>query len=266
MKARSTESAPTRTEDDTMIDSSYVDFSGQVVLITGGSRGLGLAMASTFAANGAHVIVSSRKVDACKAAAAEIRATGGSASAIACHAGEWQSLDTLVQRALAEQGRIDVLINNAGMAPTAPRSVDMTEALFDKIVAVNFKGPFRLSALVAEEMKQRGGGAIVNITSTGAIKPEPSFNVYAASKGALNIMTRSQAMEFGPSVRVNAIMAGPFWTDMSKSWREQADRESTAAMQRIGRPHEIVSTAMYLASPASSFTTGTIIQLDGGVL
>lgn len=249
-----------------MINSSYVDLSGKVVLITGGSKGLGFAMASAFAENGAHVIVSSRKADACEAAVAAIRDNGGSASAIPCHVGEWQALDGLVEQALAKQGKIDVLVNNAGIAPVAPSSVEMTEALFDKIVAVNFKGPFRLSALVAEAMKKSGGGSIINVTSTGAIKPEPEFNVYAAAKGALNIMTRSQAREFGPSVRVNAIMAGPFWTDIAKSWREQADRESTAAVGRIGRPHEIVTTAFYLASPASSYTTGTIIQLDGGAL
>jgi len=249
-----------------MINSSYVDMTDKVVLITGGSRGLGLAMARGFAENGAHVIISSRKQEVCEAAAEEIRAQGGSVLALPCHVGDWSALEGLLEKALAWRGRIDVLVNNAGISPVAPSSAEMTEELFDKIIAVNFKGPFRLSALVGEQMKRQGGGSIINITSTGAIRPEPAYNVYAAAKGALNIMTRSQAMEYGPTVRVNAIMAGPFWTDIAKSWREQADRDSPSAVGRIGRPQEIVSTAFYLASPASSYTTGAVIQLDGGLL
>ena len=132
-------------------------------------------------------------------------------------------------------------------------------------MAVNLKGPFRLSAL-AEPHLRATGGSIINVTSIGAIRPEPAYPVYAAAKGALNIITRSQAMEFGPAVRVNAIMAGPFWTDISASWREDYDRDAPSALRRIGRPEEIVTTALYLASPASSYTTGTIVRVDGGVL
>ena len=136
--------------------------------------------------------------------------------------------------------------------------------MFDKIVGVNLKGPFRLTALVASRMMQGLGGAVINVTSTGAVRPLPEFVPYAGAKAALNVATKGMALEYGPKVRVNAIMAGPFWTDIAKSWREEADKTSTAAMKRIGRPEEVVTTALYLASDQSSFTTGAIVTVDGG--
>src|SRR4051794_37213457 len=243
----------------------YFDFSGKVVLVTGGSRGLGYEMVKAFAASGADVIVASRKLDACEAVAEEIRATGRRALPVGCHVGQWDALPHLVEAAYDTFGKVDVLINNAGMAPTAPRSSDLSEELFDKTVAVNFKGPFRLSALIGDRMVAAGSGAIVNISSLAAEKPSPTYPVYAGAKAALNIMTRDHALEFGPKVRVNAIQCGPFWTDIAKSWREEADRNSPAAAARIGRPEEIATTALYLASDLSSFTTGAVIRLDGGV-
>jgi NAD(P)-dependent dehydrogenase (short-subunit alcohol dehydrogenase family) len=159
-----------------------------------------------------------------------------------------------------------VLVNNAGIAPTTPRSSDMSEELFDKTVGVNFKGPFRLSALIGERMVAAGSGAIINVSSTAAVNPGPAYPVYAGAKSALNIMTQCHAFEFGPKVRVNAIMCGPFWTDIAKSWREELDRTSASAVKRIGRAEEIATTALYLASDHSSYTTGAIIRLDGGDL
>lgn len=245
---------------------AYTDFSGKVVVITGGSRGLGRAMAHGFAECGASVVVSSRNPDNCNEVVAAIQEKGGRAAAVPCHVDRWQDVEQLVEGAVAAFGRIDVLVNNAGIAPTAPSSLEMSEKLFDKIVAVNFKAPFRLSALAAQRMRGTGGGAIINVTSIAAIKPDPAYPVYAAAKAALNALTRSQAMEFGPTIRVNAIMAGPFWTDISKGWREDYDRNAPSAVKRMGRPEEIVSTALYLASPRSTYTTGAIIQLDGGIL
>jgi NAD(P)-dependent dehydrogenase (short-subunit alcohol dehydrogenase family) len=243
----------------------YFDFSSKVVLVTGGSRGLGHEMVKAFAASGADVIIASRKADACEAVAEEVRAMGRQALAVGCHVGQWEALPKLVEAAYDTFGKVDVLINNAGMAPTAPRSSDITEELFDKTVGVNFKGPFRLSALIGDRMVAAGSGAIVNISSLAAEKPSPTYPVYAGAKAALNIMTRDHALEFGPKVRVNAIQCGPFWTDIAKSWREEADRTSPAAVRRIGRPEEIATTALYLASDRSSFTTGAVIRLDGGV-
>jgi NAD(P)-dependent dehydrogenase (short-subunit alcohol dehydrogenase family) len=243
----------------------YFDMSGKVVLVTGGSRGLGYEMVKAFAASGADVIVSSRKAEACETVAEEVRALGRRSAAIPCHVGQWDAIPALVEAAYDAFGKVDVLINNAGIAPTAPKSSDVTEELFDKTVGVNFKGPFRLSALIGDRMVAAGSGAIINVSSMAAEKPSPTYPVYAGAKAALNIMTKDHAMEFGPKVRVNAIQCGPFWTDIAKSWREEADRTSPAAVKRIGRAEEIATTALYLASDRSSFTTGTIIRLDGGV-
>jgi NAD(P)-dependent dehydrogenase (short-subunit alcohol dehydrogenase family) len=158
-----------------------------------------------------------------------------------------------------------VLVNNAGIAPAMPSSLQMSEELIDKTFAVNFKGPFRLCALIGSRMAAGAGGSIINVTSTGAIRPQPQFGPYAAAKAALNVVTRSFAHEYGPKVRVNAIMCGPFWTDIAKSWREDVDKSIDSAARRIDRPEEIVTTALYLASRHSSYTTGTVIELSGGI-
>lgn len=248
-----------------MTPAEMFDFSGKVVLVTGGSRGLGREMALGFARAGADVAIVSRKIEACEATAAEIAALGRRASAHACNVGHWDALEPLVDAMIAEHGRIDILINNAGMSPLAPSLVETGEALFDKVVAVNFKGPFRLASLVGSRMVADGGGAIINISSTGAIRPEPRFAVYAASKAALNTLTTALAFEYGPSVRVNTISPGQFLTDIAKSWPEELREKTPGAIPRCGRPEEIVSTALYLASPASGYTTGAILRVDGGL-
>jgi NAD(P)-dependent dehydrogenase (short-subunit alcohol dehydrogenase family) len=165
-------------------------------------------------------------------------------------------------------GKVDILINNAGMSPLAPSSLETSEALFDKVIAVNFKGPFRLSALVGSRMAAGNGGSIINISSIESIRPRPLSAPYAGAKAALNAITIAYAHEYGPKVRVNCIMCGPFHTDVSKIWAHTEEFKARAkaqfALQRAGEPEEIVSTALYLASDASSFTTGAIIQVDGG--
>jgi NAD(P)-dependent dehydrogenase (short-subunit alcohol dehydrogenase family) len=241
------------------------DFTGKIILVTGGSRGLGLAMALGFAARGADVIVSSRDTESCAAAAGQIEALGRRAWAIPAHVGKWDALQDLVDAAYATAGRVDILVNNAGIAPVTDTSADMAEALFDKTIAVNLKGPFRLTALIAPRMIAAGGGAVINISSTGSQRPEPHYGVYAAAKAGLNVITKAQALEYGPNVRVNCILAGPFWTDIARSWREELDANSDSAVRRIGRPEEIVTTALYLASPASAYTTGALIAVDGGL-
>ena len=241
------------------------DMTGKVVLVTGGSRGLGYEMSKGFAAAGADVIIASRKLETCETVAREIEAMGRRALPIACHVGKWTDLDSLVEAAYAQFGRIDVLVNNAGMSPFAESSLATGEDLFDKVIAVNLKGPFHLAAQIGTRMAAASGGSIINVTSTAAIRPLPEFAPYAASKAGLNVLTRAHSIEFGPKVRVNAIMAGPFWTDVSKSWREEADRTSDSAVRRIGRAHEIVTTALYLASDHTSYTTGAVIELSGGI-
>jgi NAD(P)-dependent dehydrogenase (short-subunit alcohol dehydrogenase family) len=241
------------------------DYTGRVVIITGASRGLGKAIAIGFAKAGSDIVVSSRSADACNSVVQEIEAMGGRAVSAPCHVGRWNDLPSLIDAALDAFGRIDTLVNNAGIAPVVDGSAAVTEDFFDKTFAVNTKGPFRLSALARPHLAENRG-SIINVTSIAAERPDPAYPIYAAAKGATNILTRAQAMEFGPEVRVNAIMAGPFWTDISKSWREDYEQNAPSALRRIGQPEEIVTSALYLASPASSYVSGTIIRLDGGII
>lgn len=241
---------------------------GKVAVVTGGSRGLGRAMVQAFAEHGADVVIASRKVEACERAAAEVTAsTGRRAVAVGYHAGHWGDSDRLADTVYERFGRCDVLVNNAGMSPVYPSLAEVSEELFDKVVAVNFKGPFRLSALVGERMAGGGGGSIVNVSSIAAVQPTPNELVYAGAKAALNAMTVGIARAYAPKVRCNTIMPGPFLTDIAQAWDlDGFERiaEKTIPLQRGGEPHEIVGAALYLASPASSYTTGAVIKVDGG--
>lgn len=241
-----------------------LDLTGRVALVTGGSRGLGRQMVLAFAERGADVIVASRKIDACEAVAAEVRAMGRRALAVSVHAAHWDSLDALVSSAYAEFGRVDILVNNAGMSP-AMASHEVTEKLFDSVVGLNFKGPFRLASTVAARMRDGDGGSIINVSSSGALMPLPAVVPYGAAKAALNAMTRSLAAEYGPSVRVNTLSPGPFLTDIAQAWSDEARRTQPNAAGRPGRPEEVVSAALFLASPASSFVTGALVRVDGGL-
>ena len=242
------------------------DLTGKVALVTGGSRGLGREMALGFARAGADVVVASRKLPACEAVAREIQGLGRRALPCACHVGQWEALDGLVDAAYAHFGRIDVLVNNAGMSPLYPSLVEVSEALWDKVLAVNLKGPFRLSALIGTRMAAGAGGSIINISSTAAVTPTPIETPYAAAKAGLNNLTIACAHAFGPKVRVNCIMAGPFLTDISEAWPAGAIEQvsATSALRRAGQPSEVVGAALYFASDASSFTTGAILRIDGG--
>jgi NAD(P)-dependent dehydrogenase (short-subunit alcohol dehydrogenase family) len=242
----------------------YFDLSGQIALVTGGSRGLGYQMVRAFAERGADAIIASRKLDNCEAVAVEVRALGRRALAVEVHAARWDSIDRLIEVAYAEFGRIDVLVNNAGMSPAMP-SHEVTEDLFDSVVGLNFKGPFRLASQVAKRMSDGDGGVIINVTSSGSLMPLPAVVPYGSAKAALNAMTRSLAAEYGPKVRVNTLSPGPFLTDISKAWTEEDRERNDSALGRPGRPEEIVTAALFLASPASSFTTGAIVRVDGGL-
>ena len=244
------------------------DLSGKVALVTGGSRGLGREICRGFAAAGADVIVVSRKAPSCEQLAQELAGGFGvKARGMACHVGRWNDIDALVERVYADYPRVDILVNNAGMSPPYDTETAVSEDLFDKVLGVNLKGPFRLTALVGERMAaEGGGGSIINVTSMAAINPQGPSLPYAAAKGGLNTLTVAFSRRLGPTVRVNAIMCGPFFTEISEFWDmdEFNARVARHSLRRGGQPHEIVGTALYLASDASSFTTGAIIPLNGG--
>lgn len=242
------------------------DLTGRLAVVTGGTRGLGLAMVRAFASAGAEVVVVSRKPDACDEVVATLRSQGLKVAGCACHMGHWGELEPLVDRVYAEFGRIDILVNNAGISPLYGKLSEVSEELFDKVLGVNLKGPFRLAALVGERMVAAGGGSIINVSSTGAIRPTSDIVPYAAAKAGVNAMTIGLAHAFGPTVRVNAIMPGPFLTTIARAWDMDvfAERARTFPMRRAGQSEEIVGAALYLASDASSYTTGSIMVVDGG--
>ncbi len=241
---------------------------GKVALVTGGSRGLGREMVLAFAAAGADVVIASRKIDSCAEVAAEVEALGRRALPLSCHVGHWDELDGLVEQAYDNFGRVDVLVNNAGMSPLYPDLPSVSEELWDKVLGVNLKGPFRLTALVGTRMADGPyGGSIINVSSTGSIRPAPHMLPYDAAKAGLNALTEGFAKAFGPTVRVNCIMAGPFLTDISKAWDPKILKGGMPhhALGRAGEPPEIVGAAMFLATDASSFVTGTVLRVDGGI-
>ena len=239
---------------------------GKTVLITGGRRGLGRAMALAFAKEGANIAIVSRKIESCESVAAEIRDIGTRAFPFACHVGKWDQLEPMVNQVESALGKIDILVNNAGMSPLYPSLEDVSEDLFDKVIAINLKAPFRLMALVGSRMKSSGGGSIINISSTASEAPSPSSQPYGAAKAGLNALTGAYAHAYGDTVRVNCIMAGPFLTDISKAWDMPSfeQRAERAAIKRGGNPEEIIGAALYFASEASSYTTGATLRVDGG--
>jgi NAD(P)-dependent dehydrogenase (short-subunit alcohol dehydrogenase family) len=241
----------------------------KVALVTGGSRGLGRAMVLAFAEVGAKVIIASRKLDACQSLATEVTDRfGAEALAVGANVGVWDDCDALVGAAYERFGRVDVLVNNAGMSPLYPSLDQVTEALYDKVLAVNLKGPFRMSALVGTKMAAGTGGSIINVSSGAAASPGPREVPYGAAKAGLEALTVGFMRAFGPSVRVNTIRCGPFRTDISKAWGDLSAIDERARLLmplgRIGEPEDIVGTALYLASDASAYCTGTTIRLDGG--
>jgi len=226
------------------------DLTGKVAVVTGGSRGIGRAIVQVLAEAGADVRAS----------------TGSKAAAIACHVGRWDDCDALVAQTLGQFGRLDVLVNNAGMSPVYESLDAISEDLYDKTLAVNLKGPFRLAVLAAAYMADHDGGSIINIGTAGSLVASAGQLPYACAKAGLNALTVGLADAYAPKVRVNAILPGPFRTDVSKGWAppEGAD-VPFVPMRRMGDPAEVGPLALHLASAASSFTTGAIIRVDGGV-
>lgn len=244
-----------------------IDLSGKVALVTGGSRGLGREIALGMAAAGADIIIASRKLDACEAVCAEVEALGRQALPVAVNIANWDQCDVLVEAAYSRFGRVDILVNNAGKSPLYDNLTSVDERLFDAVLNLNLKAPFRLSAVIGERMKAGEGGAILNISSLAAIRPQAHIVTYAAAKAGLNAMTEAMADALGPEVRVNCIMPGPFLTDISKAWdmetfQKRADEK--IAMARGGQPDEVVAAALYLCSDHAGYTTAALLRIDGG--
>jgi NAD(P)-dependent dehydrogenase (short-subunit alcohol dehydrogenase family) len=238
----------------------YFDLDGRVAIVTGGSRGIGEA--------GANVVIASRKLENCEEAASEIESdTGRAAMGVQYHAGDWEANERLLALTEERFGRLDILMNNAGMSPLYESLASVTEALYDKVLDVNMKGPFRLSALAGEKMAAGNGGSIINVSSTAAVTPTPNELPYGMAKAGLHALTKGLARAYAPKVRVNCIMPGPFLTDISKAWDMEAFEKNAKVnipLQRGGQPEEVIGAALYFASDASSYTTGAVLKVDGG--
>lgn len=247
---------------------SASELTGRVAVVTGASRGLGLAISRGLALGGATVAVASRKASACKAVVEELAAAGARASQHVFDAGRWEDCDRLFAEVTERWGGAQILVNNVGMSPLAPSSLETTQELFDKIIAVNLRAAFRLCALFGNQMRSLDGGSIVNISSSGALRPQPGFAPYAAAKAGLNVLTATFAKELGPKVRVNTLMPGPFHTDATKAWSRSEEfarhAQSALPLRRAGEPSEIVGAVLYLVSDRASFTTGACLAVDGG--
>jgi NAD(P)-dependent dehydrogenase (short-subunit alcohol dehydrogenase family) len=255
-----------------MQDANPYSIAGKMALITGGSRGIGQAIAELFARQGAEVIICSRKQAGVDEVATAIRAAGGKAHAFAAHIGKLDEIQALL-RQMEERGlKVDILVNNAGISPAAGLDLcDTTPELWDKVMDVNLRGPFFLTAAIAKQMVQRGGGSVDNISTTSALMAQPEIGTYCISKAALNMMTRVFARELGPKgIRVNAISCGVIKTAMGDHTmndpQRYADMMKVNPLKRVGLPEEVAAAALFLASDASSYSSGQIFQVDGGVL
>jgi NAD(P)-dependent dehydrogenase (short-subunit alcohol dehydrogenase family) len=248
------------------------DLTGKVAIVTGSTKGIGRAMATGLAEAGAAVVVSSRKQELCEQVAAEVAAeTGSDAIGLACHVGDWDAIPEFVAAVHGQFGRIDVLVNNAGINPARIGVAEMTLDYWRKIFAVNLEGPLRLGQTVAPIMRDQGGGSIVNIGTMAAYSGGASICAYGASKAALLNLTKSMSQEWAPwGVRVNLLSPGPFMSEMMEGGERTAPgfKELVAGgtlMRRIADPSEIVGPVLYLASDASSFVTGDDLSVSGGM-
>lgn len=254
-----------------MSKTNLFDLTGRVALVTGASRGIGESVARTLAQYGAHVIVSSRKIDSCETVAQSIREDGGSAEAFACHIGEMEQIEAIWAHIESAHGKLDILVNNAAANPYFGPIEDTDMAAFQKTVDVNIRGYFFMCAQGARLMKKSGGGSIVNVASVNGVNPGHFQGIYSITKAAVISMTKSFAMELGQQkVRVNALLPGLTDTRFASALtsNEAIKKQAMAhiPMKRVADPDEMAGTVLYLASDASTYTTGACINADGGYL
>jgi NAD(P)-dependent dehydrogenase (short-subunit alcohol dehydrogenase family) len=252
--------------DRTILDMFRLD--GRVAIVTGASSGLGAVFARALAEAGADVALGARRADRLVDTQRAVEAAGRRAIAVRTDVSVPEDCQALVDATMAEFGRVDVLVNNAGMSPLYDRVEDVSEDLWRKVIDVNLSGPFRLTANVGARMAAGDGGSIINVSSVAARYPLPEVIPYAAAKAGLDALTVGFAHAFGPTVRVNSVQPGTFLTDVSKHWDMDAfERESQGfALQRGASADELEGTMLYLASDASTYTTGAVLRVDGGYL
>lgn len=260
-----------------MFDLSKFCLNGKVAIVTGSSRGIGKAIAQGLAKAGAKVVFTSRKINDLETNVAEIKAAGGEAIAVQAHLGKIEEINKMVDIVVDKFDRIDILVNNAGASPAMGSVLESDERMWETIMNLNLKGLYFTSQACAKIMKKKGGGKIINIASVNGFKPEPGVSVYSISKAGVRMVTKAFAVELAPfNIQVNTIAPGPISTKMLDShWfnlspaeaaKGKAEMAEITPMGRIGEPDEIVGAALYLASDASNYTTGTEIVIDGGVL
>jgi dehydrogenase/reductase SDR family member 4 len=245
------------------------DLTGKVAVITGSSRGIGRAIALDCARMGAKVVVSSRKIGACQAVVEEIKALGGEATAITCNVGHKSDLESLVAHAGREYGKIDILIPNAAINPVFGPSADVTDEVWNKVLTANLTATHWLCQMVLPGMAERGGGAIVVLSSIAAVYGNARLGIYAISKAAEAQLVRNLAVEWGPrNIRVNAIGPSVIKTDFAKALYENPKAAETVVnrtcLKRLGDPEDVSGVAVFLASEAARYITGQLILVDGG--
>jgi NAD(P)-dependent dehydrogenase (short-subunit alcohol dehydrogenase family) len=245
------------------------DLNGKVAIVTGASKGIGEAIAAGLAAFGANVVVSSRKQDAVEVVAKGIRERGGQAFAVAAHMGDPASIQSLTDHTVEAYGGIDIVVNNAATNPVYGPLLQTDDFVFEKIMAVNVRGPLELAKLSHPHMKRRGAGSVINISSVGGISPEPLLGLYSVSKAALISLTKVMAQEWGrDQIRANVICPGLVRTKFSAAlWQnEEVCRRYTQELPlgRVAEPEEMVGLALFLAGPAASYCTGGVYVADGG--
>lgn len=248
---------------------SLFDLTGKIAIVTGSTKGIGLAIATRMAEHGATVVISSRKADVCEQVASSIKARGGKAVAIPCHIGRKEELQNLVGQTVTQCGGIDILVENAAVNPYLGPAAGMPDDAFDRVMASNIRSQVWLANMAIPHMVERGGGAVIIISSIGGLRGSAQLGAYGISKAADMQIARNIAVEWGPkNIRANAIAPGLVRTDFARALWENPTlykkRTRDTPLQRIGEPDEIAGAAVFLASAAGSFTTGQTIVIDGG--